>query len=227
MEDLLTETVRRGAAEWGLRLSDEQLAQFARYAALLIEWNATRMNLTRLTSPRDIAVKHFLDSLGLLTVQTPPPGARLLDVGTGAGLPGLALKIARPDLKVALMDGTAKKLQFCRAVADDLGLAGVETVHARAEEAARRVDLAGKFDLVTARAVAPLERLLPWLAPFLAPGGAAASFKGVGVTEEVAAARPVAKRLGLTLALPAAFALPGAEEPTLRQIVLATRKKTL
>ena len=227
MDDLLTEIVRRGAGEWGLRLSDEQLAQFARYAALLTEWNATRMNLTRLTSPRDVAVKHFLDSLALLTVLTPSPSARALDVGTGAGLPGLALKIARPDLHMTLMDGTTKKLQFCRTVADDLGLGTVETVHARAEEAARQVDLAGRFDLVTARAVAPLERLLPWLAPFLAPGGVAAALKGAGVTEEMAAARPVAKRLGLTLALPAAFTLPGAEEPTLRQIVLVSRKETV
>ena len=227
VDESLTETVRRGAnGIWGLGLSGEQLAQFARFADLLIEWNATRMNLTRLTSPRDIAVKHFLDSLALLTVLTPPPGARVLDVGTGAGLPGLALKIARPDLPVTLMDGTSKKLLFCRAVADDLELENVETVHARAEEATRRTDIAGRFDLVTARAVAPLERLLPWLTPFLAPGGVAAAWKGAGVAEEIAASRPVAKRLGLTLALPAAFALPEAEEPTERQIVLATRRET-
>lgn len=225
MEDSLIEILRQGAGDWGLGLSENQLAQFARYADLLTEWNAARMNLTRLTSPRDVAVKHFLDSLALLTVLTPPPGARLLDVGTGAGLPGLALKIARPDLNVSLMDGTAKKLLFCRTVADDLTLAGVETVHARAEEAARRVDLAGRFDLVTARAVAPLERLLPWLSPFLAPNGVAAAWKGAGAAEETAAARPVAKRLGLTLTLPGAFPLPEAEEPTLRQIVLATRKE--
>jgi 16S rRNA (guanine527-N7)-methyltransferase len=227
VEELLAEIVRRGTDEWGLGLSGEQLAQFARYADLLTEWNATRMNLTRLTSPRDVAVKHFLDSLALLTVLTPPSGARALDVGAGAGLPGLALKIARPDLVMTLMDGTAKKLLFCRAVADDLGLADVDTVHARAEDAARRPDLAGRFDLVTARAVAPLERLLPWLAPFLAPGGVAVAFKGTGVAEEMAAARPVARRLGLTLALPAALALPEAEEPTERQIVLAMQKESL
>ena len=222
----MTEIVRLGADAWGLELSDRQLAQFARYADLLLEWNATRMNLTRLTSPRDVAVKHFLDSLALLTVLTPPAGARTLDVGTGAGLPGLALKIARPDLRLTLLDGTAKKLGFCRAVADALGLLDVETVHARAEDAARRPELAGRFDLVTARAVAPLERLWPWLAPFLAPGGTAAAFKGSGVAEEMAAARPVARRLGLTLTLPAAFTLPGAGEPTARQIVLIARKET-
>lgn len=227
VEELLTETVRRGTNEaWGLGLSDGQIYQFARYAELLVEWNSTRMNLTRLTSPRDVAVKHFLDSLALLTTLRPPRGARALDVGTGAGLPGLALAIARPDLKMTLMDGTAKKLLFCRAVADDLGLKGVVTVHARAEEAARQADLAGKFDLVTARAVAPLARLLPWLAPFLAPGGVAAALKGAGAAEEMAAARPVARRLGLTLASPISVTLPGAEEPTVRQIVLVSRKET-
>ena len=227
MEDVLTEIVRRGANDvWGLGLSDEQLTQFARYADLLTDWNATRLNLTRLTSPRDIAVKHFLDSLAVLTLLTPPAGARALDVGTGAGLPGLALKITRPDLRLTLLDGTAKKLLFCRAVTDELGLEGVQTVHARAEEAARRADLGGRFDLVTARAVAPLERLLPWLAPFLAPGGVAAALKGTGEAEEMAAARSVARRLGLTLTLPAVLLLPEAEEPILRQIVLATRKET-
>ena len=181
------------------------------------------MNLTRLTSPRDVAVKHFLDSLALLTVLTPPHKARVLDVGTGAGLPGLVLKIVRPDLRVSLMDGTAKKLQFCQAVTESLGLSDVETVHARAEESVKRADLLGGFDLVTARAVAPLERLLPWLVPFLAPGGVAAAYKGGGVAEEIAAARPVIRRLGLTLSAPPSFTLPEAEEPTERQIILVRK----
>ena len=98
VEESLTDILRQGAnAVWGLGLSEGQLEQFARYAELLVEWNATRMNLTRLTAPREVAVKHFLDSLALLTVVSHSKGGtRLLDVGTGAGLPGLALKIARP-----------------------------------------------------------------------------------------------------------------------------------
>ena len=224
---MLTEIVRRGAnGVWNLGLTDAQLAQFARYADLLVDWNATRMNLTRLTSPRDIAVKHFLDSLVLLTVVCPKPHARTLDVGTGAGLPGLALKIARPDLRLTLLDSTAKKLTFCRAVADDLRLEDVEVVHARAEQAAKQADLAGQFDLVTARAVAPLAHLLPWLAPFVAPGGLVAALKGAGAAEELMLARPVARQFGLILRPPVEVSLPEAEEPTVRQIVIASRKET-
>lgn len=224
--DELRDFLRRGANDaWRLNLSDTQLDQFVRYAEMLVEWNATRMNLTRLVSPRDIAVKHFLDSLALLTVYAPPEDARVLDVGTGAGLPGLALKIARPDLRVTLLDSTAKKLGFCRAVADDLGLDAVETVHARAEDSGKQPALAGQFALVVARAVAPLASLLPWLAPFAAPGGQIAALKGNNVTDEIAAARPVARRLGLFLRDPVAVLLPEAGEETVRQIVLASRKE--
>ncbi len=223
MQETITHILGRGANDaWHLGLSDTQIAQFVRFAEMLVDWNATRMNLTRLVSPEDIAVKHFLDSLALLTVQTPAPNARVLDVGTGAGLPGLALKIARPDLRVTLLDGTAKKLAFCRAVADDLGLENVEVVHARAEDAAKNPKLAGQFDWVVARAVAPLEKLLPWLAPFAAPSGLLLSLKGVAADEELAAARPIAKRLGLTLNT-FAVSLPEAEEDIVRQMIVARR----
>lgn len=221
------EIVRRGANDaWNLGVTDPQIAQFEQYAALIVEWNETRMNLTRLTSPRDLAVKHFLDSLALLTRISLPLNARLLDVGTGAGLPGLALKIVRPDLRVTLMDSTAKKLTFCRAAADALGVVEVEIVHGRAEEAAGMPTLAGQFDFVVARAVAPLERLLPWLAPFACPGGQVIALKGTGAEEEMLAARPIARRFGLTFAPLMEISLPEAEEPILRRIVAAKKSFT-
>ena len=225
MPNILIDILRRGTnGDWGLGLTETQLAQFGRYAELLVEWNATRMNLTRLTAPRDIAVKHFLDSLAVLKAEDIPEGAAIIDIGTGAGLPGLALKIARPDLVLTLLDSTAKKLAFCRAVADELALDVVTTLHARAEDAGRMPGHAAAYDLVTARAVAPLEKLLPWCAPFVRPGGLVIALKGASVADELPAARPVARRLGLTLLPPVAVTLPEAEEPTVRQIVLARRR---
>ena len=227
MDESIAQILQRGANDaWNLALTDTQIGQFVRYAEMLADWNATRMNLTRLVSPHDIAVKHFLDSLALLTTSRPPQDARVLDVGTGAGLPGLALKIARPDLHMTLLDGTAKKLAFCRAVADDLGLEAVEIVHARAEDAAKRPDLAGRFDWVTARAVAPLDKLLPWLTPFVVPGGLLLSLKGIAAHEELAVARPIARRLGLKLSPPFSVPLPEADEEIIRQIVIAHRQST-
>ena len=217
--------MRRGANDvWKLELSEAQIEQFEQFAALIIEWNATRMNLTRLTSPHEIAVKHFLDSLALLTVVVLPENSRIIDVGTGPGLPGLALKIVRPDLQVTLLDSTAKKLLFCRTAADALGCPDVKTVHARAEDVAKMPALAGQFDCVVARAVAPLDRLLPWLTPFVRQGGVVIALKGTNVADELIAARPVARRLGLTLAPPLSVTLPETEETTVRQIVVARKE---
>ncbi len=222
--DELTEILRRGANDaWALGLTEAQLSLFRRYAEMLVDWNATRMNLTRLTTPRDIAVKHFLDALAVLKVTEIAPDARVMDVGTGAGLPGLALKVARPDISLTLLDATAKKLLFCRAVADALGLHGVTTLHARAEEAGRQPGQAAAYDIVLARAVAPLETLLPWCAPFLRPGGLLVALKGAAIGEELAPARPVARRLGLTLRPPVAIALPEAAEPLTRHILIASK----
>lgn len=201
-------------------LSAPQLDQFARYGALLAEWNATRLNLTRITTPEGIAVKHFLDSLAVLQAVNISPNARIIDVGTGAGLPGLALKIARPDLALTLLDSTAKKLAFCQAVCDALGLTDVRIVHARAEDTARETAFAGQFDVAVARAVAPLETLLPWLAPFVRQGGLVVALKSAHVDDELPAARPVARGLGMALRPPITLFLPEADEPTARRIVV-------
>ena len=221
--DELISTLRRGANDvWQLGLTDQQLSQFARYAEILVDWNASRMNLTRLTSTQDVAVKHFLDSLALFKAIDIPDGTRLIDVGTGAGLPGIAVKIARPDVDVTLLDSTAKKLTFCQAVIDDLGLTGIRTIHGRAEELGRSTEHGGRYGLVTARAVASLDKLLGWCAPFVSQGGRIVALKGALAVEELTSARPVARTLRLRLDDPIAIALPEAEEETVRQIIVAS-----
>lgn len=224
MNSEIADILKRGANDaWSLGLSNAQIALFCRYAEILLEWNSTRMNLTRIVEPADIAVKHFLDSLLLLTAVKVPNGARVIDVGTGAGLPGIALKIARPDLRMTLLDSTAKKLQFCRAVVDDLGLATVDIIHGRAEEVGLAAGHAGSYDIVASRAVAPLEKLLPWCAPFVRQTGRVVAMKGSGVEEELPAGRSVAPRLGLRLLPPLSVELPESAEGIVRQVIVAVR----
>ena len=124
------------AAALGLPLGEAELERFDRYAELLVEWNE-RMNLTAITEPGEIVVKHFVDSLTLLRAYTPPVGATLVDVGTGAGFPSVPVKIVRPDLRVTLLDSLNKRLVFLRELSAALGQEENVCVHARAEEAGR------------------------------------------------------------------------------------------
>ncbi len=171
----------------GVTLAPDRLEALDRYAGLLVEWNR-KMNLTAITSPQGIAVLHFADSLALLPLLPPTPGARLIDVGTGAGFPALPLLIARPDLQVTLLDGLNKRLTFLQAVLTELGLTA-QLCHARAEEAGRDPALRERFDLATARAVASLNVLCEYCLPFVKPGGVFAAMKGPSAqTEQQAAA---------------------------------------
>jgi 16S rRNA (guanine527-N7)-methyltransferase len=219
----IANVLERGANQaWNLDLSPRQIEQFCCYAELIILWNSTRMNLTRIVDAHDIATKHFLDSLLVLTALEIPKTARIMDIGTGAGLPGIALKIARPNWAVTLLDSTAKKLEFCRAVVEDLGLTGVTAIHGRAEEVSRQLEHAGKYDVVVSRAVAPLERLLPWCAPFARPGGRVVALKGSGVHEEMPAGERAAVRAGLgrPTSTPG-IRLPESGEDIVRHLVVA------
>jgi 16S rRNA (guanine527-N7)-methyltransferase len=223
MNDLEQIVASTANDQWSLDLSSEQLVQLSRYAEMLVDWN-TRLNLTRIVDEHGIAVKHFLDSLAVLPFAKLKRNAAVIDVGTGAGLPGIALKIARPDLEVTLLDSTAKKLAFCDAVVVDLGLEGVRTVHARAEDLARDPTHARSYDCAVARALAPLEKLLPWCAPFVRPGGQVIALKGPAVTNEMAAAAPIAARLGLTLSRPQVVELPG--EDAAAHLIVAGRMRS-
>ena len=210
MPDETRSYLESGLALWRLPCSAEQIDQLLAYGDLLVDWNANRMNLTRLISPKEIATEHFLDSLSLLTVLDLPPGSRILDVGPGAGFPSLPIKILRPDLHVTLLEATAKKLQFCRAVADALGLEGVTTVHGRAEDTGT-LSAIGRFDFVTARAVATLDTLISWCKPYLAgKSGVFAAFKGLRAEHEIVEAEATLCKLGMTAELHQVV-VPGSE----------------
>ncbi len=177
------ELLTRRLDECGIAYNDEAISRLDRYAALLVEWNE-KMNLTAITDPEGIVIKHFLDCALLLKHVNIPTGASVIDVGTGAGFPGMVLKILRPDIKLTLLDGLNKRLTFLNEVAKSLGLE-VTTTHIRAEEAGKNPLYREKFDLVTARAVAELRVLYEYCLPLCRIGGTFCSMKGPSAEEEL------------------------------------------
>ena len=154
----------------GPELTPAQAEQFEKYFALLAEWNKV-MNLTAIVDPDEVAVKHFADSLTLLPYLDRAGTRSLIDVGTGAGFPGIPLKIMRPELEVTLLDSLEKRVRFLNTVTGELGLSGIRTIHARAEDAGRDKRLRGQFDASAARAVAPMNVLCEYCLPFVRPDG--------------------------------------------------------
>ena len=173
--------LRDQAANYGITLEPDVLQKLDVYAELLVDWNQ-RMNLTAITEPQEIVIKHFLDSLLLTAVTEIPQNGSLVDVGTGAGFPGVPVKILRPDLELTLLDSLNKRLIFLEALCDQLGISA-QRVHARAEEAGRGA-LRERFDLATARAVAPLSQLCEYCLPLVRVGGRFVALKGPDVEQE-------------------------------------------
>jgi len=178
-----------------LELTPAQVAAFQTYADELRAWNE-RFNLTAITDDEGIQVKHFLDSLSVLLALPAGAAGRLIDVGTGAGFPGLPLKIVCPDLRVTLVEATGKKAAFCEAVAAKLGLSGVTVVKARAEEIGQAPEHREQYDWAVARAVAELAVLAEYLLPLVRVGGQAIAQKGAGAPAETRAAEAAVRRLG-------------------------------
>jgi 16S rRNA (guanine527-N7)-methyltransferase len=190
-----------------LGLSERYIEPFLLYQQELLEWN-TRFNLTAITDPGEIQSKHFLDSLSLLTVYDQDT-ARLLDIGSGAGFPGLALKIVRPQWHVTMLEATNKKVTFLRHIVDILQLSDVEVIHGRAEEVAHKPAYRARFDVVTARAVASLPNLLEYSAPYCRVGGAIILPKKGDLAEEMAQGKRASAQLGCTLKADVTVDLPG------------------
>ncbi len=164
-----------------IEVTREQGEKLYRYMELLLEWNE-KMNLTALTDPGDILSKHFLDSMAGLHFL---PDGLLGDVGTGAGFPGLVLKIMEPERPVILMDALQKRLTFLQAVCQDLGISTISIEHERAEEAGQKETYRGKWNAVVSRAVAPLPILLEYCIPLLKEGGIFLAYKGPGLSQEL------------------------------------------
>ena len=182
------------AASFGVRLDGTALDRFDRYARLLCDWNE-KINLTAITAPEEIVIKHFADSLSLLQTASFPQNAAVIDVGTGAGFPGLALKIARPDLRVTLLDSTKKKLAVLEEISGALGLS-VELLHLRAEEAGRQPEYREQFDVAAARAVANLRELAEYCLPFVRVGGRFLAMKSARTDAELDEAKAAIRLLG-------------------------------
>lgn len=196
--------------EAGFGFTDKQLEQFTKYYELLVETNKV-MNLTAITEPEEVAVKHFIDSL-LAYDGTVFKGKSLADVGTGAGFPGVPLKIYCPDLKVTLIDSLGKRLKFLQQVIDQLGLENITCEHLRAEDAGRNKHFREKFDLVTARAVARLSVLSEYCLPLVKKDGMFIALKGSKYAEEIEEGKEALKILGGKLLSSEPVKLPGLDD---------------
>jgi 16S rRNA (guanine527-N7)-methyltransferase len=192
-----------------LVLTPQQLAAFEVYAGELMRWNE-QFNLTGITDPEGIRVKHFLDSLSILKVLPPGSGpASVVDVGTGAGFPGLPLKIVRPELALTLVEATGKKVNFCEAIVEKLGLQKVTVLKARAEELGQDPAHRERYDWAMARAVAEMPVLAEYLLPLARVGGHALAQKGEGAPAEAQASEGALRKLGGELEKIVPIDLPG------------------
>jgi len=188
----------------------ESIPPFLRLRQELLDWN-TRVNLTAITDPVDVLLKHFLDSLTLLE-GCGSKRARVLDIGAGAGFPGLPLKLARPQWEIVLLEATGKKVTFQRHIIETLGLQAIEAVHGRAEEIAHQPIYRGSFDLVTARAVASLPALLEYAAPFCRVGGQILLPKKGDLAAEFEQGKRAASALGLVFKADQRVTLPSLDD---------------
>lgn len=201
---------KKGLSELEIELSEKQINQFIAYYEMLIEKNKV-MNLTGITEWEEVVQKHFLDSLSLVYAVDIEDGMKVLDLGTGAGFPGIPLKIAFPEMQIVLLDSLNKRIKFLQEVIDALGLKGIKAVHGRAEEFAQKKEYREDFDVVVSRAVANLSTLSEYCIPFVQVGGSFVAYKSGEIREELDAADNAMLALGGTLASVEEFVLPDSD----------------
>jgi 16S rRNA (guanine527-N7)-methyltransferase len=199
--------LENGAKELGISLDDMQIEKFLIYYELLVEWNSF-MNLTAITGFNDVCTKHFIDSISLCKCIDCNGELELIDVGTGAGFPGIPLKIVFPNLKITLLDSLGKRVKFLNEVINKLGLSNINAIHGRAEDFARPDQLREKFDVCVSRAVANLSTLSEYCLPYVKSGGYFVAYKSEKINEEVIAADKAISILGGAIDKQVEFTLP-------------------
>ncbi len=204
------ELLRNSAASIGVELNDTQIAQFIKYYEILVEWNSF-MNLTGITEYEEVVQKHFVDSLVLSKAIDVDQIESLIDVGTGAGFPGIPLKIAYPHLQVTLLDSLQKRIKFLDEVVNQLGLENVETIHGRAEDFAKPSMKRESYDVCVSRAVANLSSLSEYCLPYVKLGGCFVPYKSGKVDEELAEAKKAVFLLGGKIEEEVKFDLPDSD----------------
>ena len=213
--------MKQKAEEIDIDLNVEQLWKFYSYMELLIEWNE-KINLTTIIEPEEIILKHFIDSLTIYKYIE--KDNKVVDVGTGAGFPGIPLKIANPELKITLVDSLNKRLNFLQDVIDKLQLKNVEIIHARAEEFGQNKKFREKFDIATSRAVANLSTLSEYLIPLVKLNGKCICMKAGDADQEIDEAKKAINVLGGTIKEVENFMLPQSDIG--RTIIIINKEKT-
>lgn len=220
---MIKEYIKNACGKVGFELNENQINQFAKYYELLIDWNS-KINLTRITEPEEVAIKHFADSLTLLNFYDIPENAKVIDVGTGAGFPGIPLKIARPDIQLTLLDSLNKRLVFLKDVCDTIGI-DAEIVHARAEEGGRNPQYREMYDVAVSRAVARLNVLSEYCIPYVKLKGAFVAMKGPDMTEEIKEAEKAVSLLGGKFIKKEEFKIPDESNRTI--VVIEKQRFTI
>lgn len=192
---MFIDELQTAAKNFNIELNDTQLKQFDTFYRLVVDWNS-KMNLTTITEPSDFAVKHIIDSISIWNDDKFQNVDTFIDVGTGAGFPGIPLKIYRPHLKITLLDSLAKRINFLKTAVEEIGFEDVTFIHSRAEDAAHNSILRENFDLAVSRAVAKLNILAEYCVPFVKLGGYFAALKGANFKEELQDAKNAVKILG-------------------------------